>query len=344
MSKFISVQETIFPMPPSFKSCFAPQRLYAPRHPGKSIQPFFSGGSYPHRSHRLIQGEDEKKTSIKNPTSATLMAPTDVCPRRLIDTCTIKLVEFGKNETIPPYAILSHWWIEGKEVVYEEFRNLHWWTKFKSGYRKIKAACRQARRDGIRYIWVDTCCIEQGNHDDVAANITSMYAFYQNAEVCYAYLADMGAEFETSEWFERGWTLQELLAPRTVMFFNSKWQCVGDKHELRDDIQSETTIPPEVLSGKQSITDVDVLTRMSWAIGRNTTKEQDEAYCLQGLLGVSVEPDYEESLFSSFNRLGKALFEAQPELKGRLGIEEDLFSDSDSKSFYWLLIKRFSGT
>ncbi|KAK7443556.1 hypothetical protein VKT23_015729 [Stygiomarasmius scandens] len=311
--------------------------------PDKKLKSFFR---HSYSSHRLVYKEKGKRKAMKNPTSPALMVPTDIYPHRLIDTHTLQLVEFDKDSFVPPYAILSHTWIRRMEVLYDRFIHPQGETFSKQGYKKIQAACKQARRDGICYIWIDTCCIKQGNHDDVAANITSMYAYYQNAEVCYVYLVDVKGKWDimSSKWFIRGWTLQELLAPRTVVFFNEDWQQIGGKHELRDDIHSLTTIPPTVISGEQSIQDVDVLTRMTWATRRSTTKLQDKAYCLQGLLGVTVEPNYGENVYISFNRLGKALFDAQPELKERLGINEDLFSNPGSWSFYTLLYYQFGST
>ncbi|KAK7441747.1 hypothetical protein VKT23_016410 [Stygiomarasmius scandens] len=285
------------------------------------------------------------------------MAPVDICPHRLLDTHTLQLVEFDETDTIPPYAILSHTWIHGQEVVYKEYvQHQHQLQPTvslsktsKSGYHKIQAACQKAREDGIGYIWIDTCCIKQGNHHDVAENVTCMYAYYQNAQVCYAYIADFHTPrlhnygFSSSardlfcwgsNWFQRGWTLQELLAPRTVVFFRKDWMCIGDKHELRDVIHHRTTIPPDILSGEQSIQDVDVLDRMSWSMGRETTRPQDLAYCLQGLLDVSIEPDYEEDWLTSFHRLRMGLFDAHPELEERLGIRNHYF--------YYLLMRRLT--
>ncbi|KAK7469153.1 hypothetical protein VKT23_003643 [Stygiomarasmius scandens] len=167
----------------------------------------------------------------------------------------------------------------------------------------------------------------------------SMYGYYQNAEVCYAYLNY--PNYVYGDYFDRGWTLQELVAPRSVVFFDKDWRRVGDKRELQNDIYRLAAIPPSVLSGEVSIPDTDVLDRMSWSVYRETTKDQDRAYCLQGLLGVSVEPDYDESLSSSFNRLGKALFDAHVELKERMEISDDLFNDPNSDSFQNLLWDRF---
>ncbi|KAK7440037.1 hypothetical protein VKT23_017288 [Stygiomarasmius scandens] len=304
----------------------------------------FSDTSSAYLTHRKVY----KGFTTKSPTSPDLMAPINICPRRLIDTNTLELVEFGEDKPIPSYAILSHRWISGEEVVHNEFIHLQEETKKTSGYLKIEAACEQACEDGIRYIWIDTCCIKQGNHADVKTNITSMYAYYQNAEVCYAYLVDVPGirdSVDASKWFERGWTLQELLAPRTVIFFDRDWQRIGDKDELQDEIYRETTIPPAVLSGEKSIQDIDVLTRMSWSMRRRTTKRQDEAYCLQGLLGIVVEPDYTEDPYTSFSRLGKALFDARPELKERLGISDDYFNDHTNSLAFWdLLNSRFWDT
>jgi len=187
----------------------------------------------------------------------------DVYPHRLIDTHSLQLVEFKENDTIPPFAILSHRHMPKEEIYYEEFIHCQSKTRWKPGHHKVLAACMRARCDGIRHIWVDTCCIKQDDHKDVTANITSMFAYYQNAEVCYAYLAgveDMiwnwGEKLKGSEWFNRGWTLQELLAPRTVVFFSKYWQYVGDKDSLRYDIYLRTGIPLNILSGKQSIQDI----------------------------------------------------------------------------------------
>ncbi|THU97733.1 HET-domain-containing protein, partial [Dendrothele bispora CBS 962.96] len=252
-------------------------------------------------------------------------------PRRLIDTHSLRFAEFDKNDVSPQYAILSHRWIEGEEVTFQEFLNPEGREemKKKSGYRKILRACMKARNDGINFIWIDTCCIDKGNHDEVARDIKSMYAYYENSVVCYAYLVDVykwyyGKEssryreqwrkwmFEDSEWFQRGWTLQELLAPKEVVFFSHKWNKIGTREGLKELICSVTAIPLELLGGKSSLKDFDVKTRMSWAMGRMTTKPPDRAYCLLGILDITVEPDYDEDVETVFRRLQDAFEKAHP--------------------------------
>ncbi|KAK7457222.1 hypothetical protein VKT23_010524 [Stygiomarasmius scandens] len=270
------------------------------------------------------------------------MAPLDIRPRCLVDTHTHQLVEFNENNPTPPYAILSHMWMKnqhghGEEVTLPELKRLHRGsdsdeTRSKSGYHKILSACNQAFRDGLDYIWIDTCCIDKRNHEDVALNIRSMYAYYQNTEICYAYLADKcvgSAERWTpgdSMWFRRGWTLQELLAPRQVIFFDQTWKRIGSKSALKDVLYQSTAIPQAILEGKRFIRNVDPLERMSWALGRETSKPQDQAYCLLGLLGVSMDPNYDEDVETSFERVWTAFVDAHPEHRGALGSVKDFYS------------------
>jgi len=117
-----------------------------------------------------------------------------ICPYRLIDTHTHQLVSFDKDDTIPPYAILSHRWIEGEEVTLQEYSSnpILDETQKKSGFRKILKACTLAQKDNLNFLWVDTCCIDKENFEELSRDIQSMYAYYRNANVCYAYLLDVG--------------------------------------------------------------------------------------------------------------------------------------------------------
>jgi Cdc6-like AAA superfamily ATPase len=211
------------------------------------------------------------------------------------------------GDDIPKYAILSHTWgADTEEVTFQDLTNHT--GENKSGYEKIYFCGRQADRDGLRYFWVDTCCIDKTNSNELAEAINSMFRWYNNATKCYVYLSDVSTSghdladaslqswqpaFRNSRWFTRGWTLQELIAPRTVEFFCSNGKRLGDRKSLEGLVHEITRIAVPALRG----TDLSVFTvaeRMSWATSRKTTKEEDKVYSLLGLFDVTMPLVYGE--------------------------------------------------
>ena len=132
-----------------------------------------------------------------------------------------------------------------------------------------------------------------------------MYRWYQESGVCYAYLADVlskaddhqstarSSELSRSKWFTRGWTLQELIAPFIVIFFDQKWQEIDTKSSLRQPISEITGIPDGILLG-DDLECASVAQRMSWASRRDTTRVEDRAYCLMGIFSVNMTLLYGE--------------------------------------------------
>ncbi|RYP46812.1 hypothetical protein DL768_007017 [Monosporascus sp. mg162] len=230
---------------------------------------------------------------------------------RLINVKTSKFEEFPEHQT-PSYAILSHTW--GSDVEELTFRDVEKGITKKPGVGSVKlqGCCQQAMKDRVGYIWIDTCCIDKSNLVELNEAINSMFRWYQRASVCYAYLSDVpggqnpredGSKFRTSRWFRRGWTLQELLAPRRLVFYGSKWQRLGAKAKLRTVIQEITGIPQRFLKGGVNIKSASVAQRMSWAAPRQTTKKEDLAYCLLGLFGIAMPMIYGEGGDRAFFRL-----------------------------------------
>ncbi|KFY49116.1 hypothetical protein V495_00704 [Pseudogymnoascus sp. VKM F-4514 (FW-929)] len=218
---------------------------------------------------------------------------------RLINTTTLG-IEIFFDDHAPPYAILSHRWHDG-EVSLQEMES---GTAIeRPGYAKIVQTCALASRDGLGYAWVDTCCIDKTSSAELSVAINSMYRWYREAVVCYAFLsdvefddvgADAGAEaFSSSAWFSRGWTLQELLAPAKVEFYNVSWHKIGTKATLGAAIEARTGIDLAVLKGAR-LSVFSIARRMSWAAGRKTTVPEDTAYCLFGLFGVNMPMLYGE--------------------------------------------------
>src|ERR1700712_1296537 len=91
---------------------------------------------------------------------------------------------------IPSYAILSHRWeADDQEVTFKDLTNGIGLNKL--GYGKIRFCGEQARRDGLQYFWVDSCCIDKANYAELQYALNSMFCWYRNATRCYVYLSDV---------------------------------------------------------------------------------------------------------------------------------------------------------
>ncbi|KAH9897120.1 heterokaryon incompatibility protein-domain-containing protein [Xylariomycetidae sp. FL2044] len=228
---------------------------------------------------------------------------------RLINVDTLALEEFHDKTQTPPYAVLSHTW-GTQEVSFEDWRRVKRASR-KKGYDKIIATCSQAKRDGLRYVWVDTNCINKTSSSELSEAINSMFDWYRGADVCYAYLDDVedkadGDEwlegnpfydsFHRSRWFSRGWTLQELLAPKKLVCYSKGWTRLGTRHDLSYRISKVTKIDELFLydTANLQIFTASIAKRMSWASSRRTTREEDMAYCLLGLFEVNMPLLYGE--------------------------------------------------
>ncbi|UKZ61775.1 uncharacterized protein TrAtP1_003034 [Trichoderma atroviride] len=202
----------------------------------------------------------------------------------------LEIEEFDDTST-PKYAILSHRWGNDELTLQDVERG----TTAKEGFKKVQQSCDMAKRNGIDYIWIDTCCINKESSSELSEAINSMYLWYFKAHICYAYLADVpSTPFEESQWFTRGWTLQELLAPADLVFFDANWKSLGTKEGLQREISSCTGIPVDILSGDDDLETCSIAQRMSWAAKRSTKRVEDLAYCLLGIFGINMPLLYGE--------------------------------------------------
>jgi hypothetical protein len=215
---------------------------------------------------------------------------------RLLNTRTVELSEFfGKD--IPKYAILSHRW-EEEEITFQDIQLVARGRERKKGWTKLEGCRRQALKDEFDWVWDDTCCIDKSSSAELSEAINSMFNWYRGAEVCYAYLSDVSAalgkvmvEFQGSKWFTRGWTLQELLAPKRLVFFDRQWVELGTREKLKTEISDATGIPTFHIKFFEG---ASVAQRMAWASNRETTRIEDMAYSLMGLFEVNMPPLYGE--------------------------------------------------
>jgi hypothetical protein len=237
-----------------------------------------------------------------------------------------------RDDEVPPYAILSHTWLPkkkkgGKEAWDEEeeeeeqeptYEDLMDGTgKNKPGYKKIQFCGEQARRDDLKYFWVDTCCINKTNYAELQYAINSMFRWYRNATRCYVYLSDVhspppdttefnpqswDSDFWRSRWFTRGWTLQELLAPQSVEFFSRECVRLGDKFSLSKQISEITGVDVSAIQGAP-LCQFSEDERLLWMERRQTTLEADRVYALLGILDVKLPLFKDTEVATAFDRL-----------------------------------------
>ena len=208
-------------------------------------------------------------------------------------------------------------------------------SRGKSGLDKLVKSAAEAAKNGYKYLWDDTCCIDKSSSAELSEAINSMLEWYRRAEVCYVYLADfdytegVGLGSSSVRWFTRGWTLQELIAPFQVHFYDKNWVRFGDKQSLAAQLVAATNIHelvflwhpydrnlhPSSHLCRYCRTDLghvlrsfNIATRMSWAAHRKTTRPEDLAYSLLGIFNVNMPMIYGEGP-RAFFRLQQAILE-----------------------------------
>lgn len=263
---------------------------------------------------------------------------------RFLDTWTGKFVWIDDPGSVV-YAILSHTWRsveDGGEQSYTDVRKLQDEMEDRSGFHigtqaaalnlttifhhprlcnKIQEACRVAREAGYRLIWIDSCCIDKSSSAELSEAINSMYEWYRLSDICYAVLEDFpdgedptdkSSHFWACKWMGRGWTLQELIAPERVEFLTKTWKPLGSKLELAPLLEEVTRVDLKILTGQAAVDSVSVAQRMSWAARRETTRVEDQAYCLLGLFGVHMPTIYGEGR-NAFVRLQEEIIKTIPD-------------------------------
>jgi hypothetical protein len=234
---------------------------------------------------------------------------------RLINARTLEVQEFSLVE-VPPYAILSHTWGEG-EVSFEEISLPS--RVSKNGFEKIAKTCQLARGHGLEFAWVDTCCIDKSSSAELTESMNSMWQYYLNAAICYVSLQDLPPDIPIEDglahcrWFTRGWTLQELLAPKKLEFYDMSWNYRGSKHDFVQTISDVARIPIEILRGQDAPADYSVAMKMSWAARRKTTRVEDMAYCLLGIFDVNMPLIYGKGM-KAFRRLQEEIVKRKNDL------------------------------
>ncbi|KAJ8489886.1 hypothetical protein ONZ45_g13401 [Pleurotus djamor] len=260
------------------------------------------------------------------------------------------------------FAILSHVW-GSNELSFQSILNGGQVLKDSA---KFVGFIRAAVDYGCRYAWLDTACIDKSSSSELDESILSMFTWYRTAHVCFVYLdADSPESIPFDRWLTRGWTLQELLAPKRIVFFGRRWQRLfapsnndleqpsANHHPGFDGVRKFTSrnfgeLEPEMIDDEVHAESSDRVENFlfderpleyvgSWAgisfdditayepspanarrlftymIARKTTVPEDAAYCLLGLLGVSLTAAYGEGKERALYRLQRACVEESNE-------------------------------
>lgn len=212
------------------------------------------------------------------------------------------------------------------------------------GIAKIWCFCKLAGFNDYDWVWVDTCCIDKSSSAELTEAINSMFSWYAGSGQCYAYLDDVadpsnvsfrwtilgqerqvklngeeavsrwGEQFRKSKWFTRGWTLQELLAPRSLIFYDVQWKLLGarDEDHVGPVVSEITHIEKNCFGHVRFLRSFTVAERMSWMSSRQTSRVEDMAYCMLGIFDIHMPLIYGEG-WNAFRRLQEEIVARSPD-------------------------------
>ncbi|KAI5986042.1 hypothetical protein F5J12DRAFT_898845 [Pisolithus orientalis] len=230
------------------------------------------------------------------------------------------------------YVMFSHAW-QGKEPSFQDVKlvksvwdlpvqdvnevNSVWDLPDTLLNKKLHDFCKETRELGYNWAWSDTCCIDKLNSSILNESLTSMYRWYANSAATLVFLAGVvhpsrPGDLARSKWMTRAWTLQELLSPNVIFFYDSKWKLyLGDdseNHKESPEIMQELADAIKILPGtivSFSPDNLGVREKLRLASTRNATKDEDIAYSLIGIFKSDITPCYGEGT----NALGHLLEE-----------------------------------
>ncbi|KAI6014966.1 hypothetical protein F5J12DRAFT_717640, partial [Pisolithus orientalis] len=210
------------------------------------------------------------------------------------------------------FVTFSHRWGEGEPLLRDIDGRSIYEMSSKGGLGKLQALCRRACEQEYFWAWSDTCCIDKDSSAELQEAIGSMFAWYRQSALTVVHLSDVSdtGSFGNSEWFTRGWTLQELLAPATVLFYTQDWSLyknltrANHKNDVAvlEELQKATGIESRFLTSFSPGMD-DARSRLQWASKRCTTRPEDIAYSLFGIFNLHMPILYGESPENALGRL-----------------------------------------
>ncbi|KAG2749037.1 hypothetical protein P692DRAFT_201656133, partial [Suillus brevipes Sb2] len=180
---------------------------------------------------------------------------------------------------------------------------------------KLRSFCKTARGAGYNWAWSDTCCIDKHINVELQESVNSMFIWYHHSALTIVYLSDVPPSSKSgaltkSAWNTRGWTVQEFIAPKVILFYQSNWtlylddrtsnhkDSVAIMQELKDATGIDRSAVVAFRPGMDGARE-----KLHWASTRVTTRQEDIAYSLFGIFDVRLSVDYGEKQDKALGRL-----------------------------------------
>ncbi|KAI5986440.1 hypothetical protein F5J12DRAFT_898764 [Pisolithus orientalis] len=207
------------------------------------------------------------------------------------------------------YVMFSHAW-QGNEPTFQDVKQVEsksvWDLPDTLLNKKLHNFCKATCKLGYNWAWSDTCCIDKSTSSILNQSLTSMYKWYANSAATLVFLAGVThptkpGDLKRSLWMTRAWTLQELLSPTTIFFYDAEWKLyLGDTSEnhkqspeITQELADAINIPPGTIAAF-SPDDLGVREKLRLASTRNATIDEDAAYSLIGIFKSDLRPHYGE--------------------------------------------------
>jgi hypothetical protein len=212
-------------------------------------------------------------------------------------------------------VLLSHRWEETEVLLHDIQDKAVYELNEIGGIVKLQSFCKIAHNAGYLWAWMDTCCIDKSSNVELQESVNSMFVWYRHSALTIVYLCDVppssppGA-LARSAWNKRGWTFQEFVAPKVVIFYRKDWSLYLDDHspnhkkspEIMKELEDATCIDARALmSFRPGMS--NARQRLQWASSRITTLQEDIAYSLFGIFGVHLPVIYGEKKQNALGRL-----------------------------------------
>ncbi|KAG1897950.1 uncharacterized protein F5891DRAFT_956243 [Suillus fuscotomentosus] len=213
------------------------------------------------------------------------------------------------------WVMLSHRWDRKEPLLHNIQGRVVYELNEVGGIEKLRKFCRKARDLGYRWAWSDTCCIDQENNVELQRSVNSMFVWYHQSALTIVYLSDVPPSAEwgalaNSDWNTRGWTVQEFLAPRVILFYRADWAPYlndhSDNHKksaaIMQELENSTGINTRALVAFRPGMR-DAREKLKWVSTRVTTLQEDIVYSLFGIFGVHLPVIYGETKQNALGRL-----------------------------------------